>query len=786
MRTIALISPAVLALALGACNSQTIVVEQGTSTAAHATPDASVPPTPSACGQADAGPLFGAPMPYATGPGPWQIAVADVNGDGQLDLVVANGGVAINGPPLPGSSLTILYGHGDGTFPGAETVQTQLGTVTVAAADFSNSGRPDLAVGSCDEADGGAGGAIQLFSVQSNGLFSGDTPYPIAGCPGALATGDFNGDGRIDLAVASPGYFGGDNGVILLFNHGDHVIGPPILYPTAAGQNDVVVADLNGDGWPDVISVGNDSTLNVFLNGGPGTPGELQLLAPALLPGGPFNSIAVADFDADGVLDAALVDTNHGKVALLIGRGDGSFDAPVVVSTPGYPFSVVAADFNGDGLPDLAVAYEGGPFDGVALYVNEGQQTFVGPTEFLTDCCSFAAAAGDFNGDGLPDLAIANNAQSVATILLDECDASAPDAGVPFAEAAHTPLPQVPFNGGPVLPAPQLVTIHYLGDPGQTHNEAYDDWIAGSQWLATVGASYGVSPGVDLAKVVLPMEAPTAMTDADIQRMLVDEIDAGVLPAPAAGDAGYATNLLYMLYLPGQTVVTIPQLGASCQSYGGYHSEDDLGPSRFPYAVLPFCYGDQGFQDVAASHELIEASTDPFPGSAPAYVFDDDTSPWTYYPGEVADLCVDYDLQIDGRDVQRVWSNDAATAGTQPCVPAPAGPYYNVSPAPGNTLQMYAGQSTTFQLTGWSTGATAGPFGIAFEPLYYASNLAKGFLVPEVTFDHLTLQNGEVANMSVTIPLDTPANSFAPFAVYSGRSDDDPNGGYWTFLITVP
>jgi hypothetical protein len=231
--------------------------------------------------------------------------------------------------------------------------------------------------------------------------------------------------------------------------------------------------------------------------------------------------------------------------------------------------------------------------------------------------------------------------------------------------------------------------------------------------------------------------------------------------------------------------VSSPGLGTSCQSFGGYHSEDDLGSVDFPYAVVPFCYDDQNEQDIAASHELIEASSDPFPFTAPAYVFRDETVPWTYVPGEVADLCVGYEVQIDGFLAQRIWSNDAATAGTQPCVPAPAGPYFNISPAPGNTLLVRPGQTATFQLTGWSTEAMAGPFGIGFQPLYYASTFGSGFFVPEASLDRLTLQNGDVANLTITVPIDTPSQSFAPFGIYTGRSDSDPNGGYWTFLISV-
>jgi hypothetical protein len=75
-----------------------------------------------------------------------------------------------------------------------------------------------------------------------------------------------------------------------------------------------------------------------------------------------------------------------------------------------------------------------------------------------------------------------------------------------------------------------------------------------------------------------------------------------------------------------------------------------------------------------------------------------------------------------------------------------------------------------------------GPFGIAFEPLYYAATFGPGFLVPTVSLDHLTLSNGEVANLTVTIPADAPPQSFAPFEIRSGRYDGDQNGGYYAFL----
>ena len=774
-------APVVLGLAISACGAPaprapllpSVAPFDGGATASM----------PKSCGAGDVGSALGLPLAAATGPGPWRLSAADVDGDGKLDLLVANGGFLGGGAPQPpGSSVTILYGRGDGTFRGSIQLPTQPGTVNVLAGDFGGAGPVELAVASCAEAPDAGGGAVQLFVQQANGLYAANEAAPLSGCPYGLAAGDFNHDGRLDLVAATPGPFGGAAGLVLLYNHGGPVPGPPIRYATAAAQDAVAVADLQGKGSTDLVSVGEDSTLSVWLNDG---SGDFTPLGPVLLPGGPYDALVLADLDGDGRLDVAAISTQGGDLAVLRGLGGGRFLAPAVMPLDRYPLSISAADFDGDGTPDLAVGYAGGFVDGVDLLLGQ-DGGFASPQRLLTGGSAFGTLVGDFDGDGRPDLAVAVNDLSVAELLLDACGASGPgaDAGTgTFQEAEHTPLPLVPDNGGPVLPAPQLVTIHYQGDPSLAHNEAYDDWIAGSDWLRTVGASYGVAPGISLAKVVLSGPAPQAMSDGDVQALLLDEIDAGVLPPPGPGDGGFATGLLYVLYLPAQTTVSGGNIGTSCQSFGGYHSEDDLGPVAFPYAVVPFCYGSQDEQDIAASHELIEASTDPFPMTAPAWVFQDFTQPWTFVPGEVGDLCTETAVVQDGFLAQRIWSNDSAAAGQAPCAPVPDGPYFNVSPSPGDTAAVRPGQTLTFQLTGWSTEAME-PWAVKLIPLYGAYAFGNAF-VPELDLDRLILGNGEAATLTVGVPSDAPHGSLAAFAIYSARSDRDQNGGYWPFLIRL-
>ena len=158
----------------------------------------------------------------------------------------------------------------------------------------------------------------------------------------------------------------------------------------------------------------------------------------------------------------------------------------------------------------IAVSYVGGFLEGVDVYLNRGKGVFAGPTAILSGGGSFGFVVGDFNGDGRPDSAIsaANNDQAFATVLPICGDKTPPRRTVrrsgPRAAAERA------LQRWPGCVCCKIVTIHYAGDPAQLHNEAFNDWIAGSQWLATVGASYGVAPGVDLAedRAARPMQRP--------------------------------------------------------------------------------------------------------------------------------------------------------------------------------------------------------------------------------------------------------------------------------------
>jgi hypothetical protein len=245
--------------------------------------------------------------------------------------------------------------------------------------------------------------------------------YPIVGNNHIAA--DLNGDGRPDLAGA------GIN-VRVALNNGDGSFRPYVEYPAGGFTQDVAAGDLNGDGRPDLV-VTNDSeqtTLTVLLNNGDGTFG-----APVAFPnvnGFDAPSIALADFDHDGRLDAVVAHqfscfnagcTVGDSVSVWRGVGDGSFQTPQQLPVGFAPYRVDVADVNNDGNLDLGIA---GGDGGVYILLGSGDGTFrqlpdlsVVPGVDNTDL-----AFGEFNGDGIPDLAVAADADHRTVVVLGNGD----------------------------------------------------------------------------------------------------------------------------------------------------------------------------------------------------------------------------------------------------------------------------------------------------------------------------------------------------------------------------
>ena len=362
-------------------------------------------------------------------------------------------------------------------------------------------------------------------------------------------------------------------------------------------------------------------------------------------------------------------------------------------------------------------------------------------------------------------------------------------AGTSFVSAPHPAFPTVPNpDKGPVISAVQIVTITFAGYTYEKQIQDFADFVPGSQWLSIVGKDYGIGNGASFKKVSLTDTAPATISDQQIAKYIATKIGDGTLPKPSDAPGG-ASQMLYMIYYPSTTKISLPsgpgQVAQSCYDFGGYHNSTVQNGMKFAYAVLPTCkyveVGNTAFDSLtfSASHELIEALTDPYPESTSSYVISDYNSPWAGTGGEVGDLCLDQDYVENGYFLQRSWSNAAAMASQDPCIPAPTDEVmYDAYPdmSAMDTLSMKAGQKTTVTFTGWSSAPTS-DWHLDVFPF-------QGNFNPGASFDKSTLNNGQTATLTLSIPANTPSGSYTSLIVISGHSMTDYH--YWPLAVYIP
>jgi Bacterial Ig-like domain (group 3)/FG-GAP-like repeat/Abnormal spindle-like microcephaly-assoc'd, ASPM-SPD-2-Hydin len=255
----------------------------------------------------------------------------------------------------------VQLGNGDGTFKKAMINPAHKDPISIVTADFNHDGNLDLVTANWNSFD------ISVLLGNGDGTFKARVNYPIAATytTASLATGDFNGDGNPDLAVAN-----GSIGISL--GNGDGTFQPQITY-SAHFAFSVAVADINRDGKLDLVVTGSDATINVLLGNGDGT------FQPAISsPGGQPVIGSLADVNGDGLLDLVTVPWStypSAPIAVQLGNGDGTFQAPVFYGAGDGPISATVGDFNGDGAPDLAI----GSLAGVTINLNTGG-TFLATT----------------------------------------------------------------------------------------------------------------------------------------------------------------------------------------------------------------------------------------------------------------------------------------------------------------------------------------------------------------------------------------------------------------------
>jgi hypothetical protein len=344
------------------------------------------------------------------------LAVADFNEDGKPDLAIA-----------ASIWVYVLLGNGDGTFASASGSPFKVESppynsaatpinLPIVAGDFNHSGHLGLAVG--DQPNG----ASYILLGKGDGTFS-PSSAAFANSQGmdlCESTADFNADGNLDLAL--PNSPTGRSPVVLGYGDGAFTAAGDLY--TQGFACSVAVGDYNGDAKLDAVVAGGGSKADpvsgyaVSLGKGDGTftsaPGS-----PVLL-GSDLSAVVAADFNGDGKLDLAVTDASSNSAIILVGNGDGTFAEHVTIPVGNQPVAIVAGDFNNDGKLDLAIANTG---DGtVTLLLGNGDGTFTqsSGSPYAVGKGPYAIVAADFNGDGKLDLAIANLTDSTVSILLQQ------------------------------------------------------------------------------------------------------------------------------------------------------------------------------------------------------------------------------------------------------------------------------------------------------------------------------------------------------------------------------
>jgi hypothetical protein len=384
------------------------------------------------------------PVSYAIGDRVWRVYLGDVLNNGRLDILTANKG---------SNSISILLNNGDGTFLPQIVIPVGTRPGGVAVADINGDGIPDLAVSNY------ADDTIEILPGEGDAIFGPAQLYatnvgPGFAGPGPPVLADVNGDGIPDLVY--PDYE--DANVAVRLGLGNGLFGPQVTYPTELGSYSIKVVDVNGDGIPDIVDANavNDS-VSVLLGKGNGTFGPQQVYPVGF---DPF-AIAVADFNGDGIPDIVTANRGDNTDSVLLGNGDGTFEPYESVPAGSTPRGVAVADFTGDGEVDIVTADQGSNTADVLM--GNGDGTFSLGSQKSAPASTlrpFQEVVADLNGDGIPDIVTANRSDDSVSVLLGNRDGS-------FQTRETFPTGRLPIsvavadlNGDGI---PDIVTADYTG-----------------------------------------------------------------------------------------------------------------------------------------------------------------------------------------------------------------------------------------------------------------------------------------------------------------------------------
>ena len=396
---------------------------------------------------------FSAPVDFPAGTAPGNVVLADINGDGKIDVIVSDSATG---------AINVLAGNGDGTFGAPVSYAAIANPTSVALGNFKGNGKIDLAVlsstgialltndgsghfstpaslsvsaqplsllaadingdGHDDIVTTNQDGTLTVLLGDGLGHFRSLSALPVASNPlSALVVGDFNKDGKLDLAVTQAN----SSTLSVLVGNGDGNFQAPVAYSVGNNPVSPLVADLNGDSIPDLITINQSSnTFSVLLGNGDGTFKSASEFVAGNLP---IGAVA-ADFDGDGHIDLAVPNYQTSAITLPMGRGDGTFQASRAYKTGLERKSIATGDLDGDGRPDLVVSnYCGsdascGSPGSVSVFLGNADGTYRSAATYTLGSGPVAVTLADLNGDKKLDLVAINRQDKTLSVLLGNGD----------------------------------------------------------------------------------------------------------------------------------------------------------------------------------------------------------------------------------------------------------------------------------------------------------------------------------------------------------------------------
>ncbi|MBD2699665.1 VCBS repeat-containing protein [Spirosoma sp. BT702] len=338
--------------------------------------------------------IFSGTTNVAVGANPYSVALGDVDGDGDLDLLTAN---------YSNNNVSVRVNDGSGNYSGSTNVGVGNDPASVAVGDVDGDGDLDFVTANYNSNN------VSVRVNDGSGNFSGTTNVGVGSSPQSVALGDIDGDGDLDLLAANSN----SNNVSVRFNDGSGNFGGGFGIDVGINPWSVAVGDVDGDGDLDqLVANFNSANVSVGLNNGSGNFSVTTNVGVGSAP----RSVALGDVDGDGDLDLLAANQGNNNVSVRLNDGTGTFSGSTSVAVGSSPQSVVLGDVDGDGDLDLVTANNS---SNVSVRLNDGIGNYSGTTNVGVGSGPLSVALGDIDGDGDLDFLAANNGNANVSVRLN-------------------------------------------------------------------------------------------------------------------------------------------------------------------------------------------------------------------------------------------------------------------------------------------------------------------------------------------------------------------------------